>query len=59
VGPTLGDDDVDEDNIKKWVKKSKAREKELAKKRLQELDNLDRLHQDEYTESMSHNLLFR
>lgn len=39
------------DDTLKWVKKAKKKEKELAKKRAQELENMDKLHQDEYTES--------
>lgn len=51
VGATLGDDDPEADDTRKWIKKSKKREKELAKKRQQEMDNLDNLYQEEYTES--------
>jgi len=53
VGATLGDADEDGDDTVKWIKKSKRREKELAQKRLVEMDNLDKLYQDEYTESES------
>ncbi|KAJ7274378.1 SART-1 family-domain-containing protein [Mycena haematopus] len=49
-GSTLGDADGDDDTIK-WIKKSKKREKELAKKRLAELESMDKMFQgDEYTE---------
>jgi U4/U6.U5 tri-snRNP-associated protein 1 len=48
-GATLGDPDGDEDNLK-FIKKLKKREKELAKKRLQELDNMDQEIQQEYSE---------
>ncbi|KAF7312254.1 hypothetical protein MIND_00238400 [Mycena indigotica] len=48
-GTTLGDPEGDEDTLK-WVKKSKKREKELAKKRQQELENMDQMFQAEYTE---------
>lgn len=50
-GATLGDVDVDVDDTIKWIKKSKKREKELAKKRQEELENMDKVFQDEYTES--------
>ncbi|KAF7316824.1 hypothetical protein HMN09_00415500 [Mycena chlorophos] len=48
-GATLGDADGDDDTLK-WVKKSKKREKELAKKRQEELENMDQMFQAEYTE---------
>ncbi|KAJ7650239.1 SART-1 family-domain-containing protein [Roridomyces roridus] len=49
-GATLGDADGDEDTLK-WIKKSKKREKELAQKRLAELENMDKMFQgDDYTE---------
>ncbi|KAF7374877.1 hypothetical protein MSAN_00373800 [Mycena sanguinolenta] len=49
-GSTLGDADGDDDTMK-WIKKSKKREKELAKKRLAELESMDKMFQgDEYTE---------
>ena len=41
-GATLGDADVDTDDVLSWFKRSKKKEKELAKKRLQELENMDR-----------------
>ncbi|KAI0030132.1 SART-1 family-domain-containing protein [Vararia minispora EC-137] len=50
-GVTLGDADADTDDTLKWLKKAKKREKELAKKRQQELENMDKVFQgDEYTE---------
>ena len=50
-GATLGDPDADGDDALSWVKKSKKREKLLAKKRMEELENMDKLFQEEYTES--------
>ena len=51
-GATLGDADADTDDTLKWIKKSKKREKLLAQKRMEELENMDKLFQgDEYTES--------
>ncbi|KAG6873938.1 hypothetical protein C0995_008977 [Termitomyces sp. Mi166 len=49
-GSTLGDVDADVDNTLKWIKRSKKKEKELAKKRQEELENMDKVFQDEYTE---------
>ncbi|KAJ3562312.1 hypothetical protein NP233_g9657 [Leucocoprinus birnbaumii] len=48
-GTTLGDADGDEDTLK-WIKRSKKREKELAKKRQAELEQMDKVFQEEYTE---------
>jgi U4/U6.U5 tri-snRNP-associated protein 1 len=40
------------DNTLKWIKKNKKKEKELAKKRQLELENMDKVFQgDDYTES--------
>ena len=50
-GATLGDPDADDDDTLRWIKKAKKREKELAKKRMAELENMDKLFQEEYTES--------
>jgi hypothetical protein len=51
-GATLGDPDGDTEDTLKWIKKAKKRDKELAAKRQQELENLDRAFQgDDYTES--------
>ncbi|KAJ6619769.1 SART-1 family-domain-containing protein [Mycena sp. CBHHK59/15] len=50
-GATLGDADGETDDTLKWIKKAKKREKELAKKRLEELESMDKVFQgDEYTE---------
>ncbi|KAG1821687.1 SART-1 family-domain-containing protein [Suillus subaureus] len=50
-GATLGDPDGDTEDTLKWIKKAKKRDKELAKERQQELENLDRAFQgDDYTE---------
>lgn len=50
-GATLGDPDGDTEDTLRWIKKAKKRDKELAKKRQQELENLDKAFQgDEYTE---------
>lgn len=51
-GSTLGDADAEGDDALNWVKKSKKREKALAKKRLEELESRDNMYQDEYTERM-------
>ncbi|KAF5359829.1 hypothetical protein D9756_003403 [Leucocoprinus leucothites] len=48
-GATLGDADGDGDTLK-WIKRSKKREKELAKKRQAELEQMDKAFQEEYTE---------
>lgn len=50
-GATLGDADAEVDDTLKWLKRSKKREKELAKKRQLEQENMDKMFQDEYTES--------
>lgn len=47
----MGDADADTDDTLKWIKKSKKREKELAKKRQAELESMDKAFQEEYTES--------
>ncbi|KAG7089595.1 hypothetical protein E1B28_011262 [Marasmius oreades] len=49
-GTTLGDADGDADDTLKWIKRSKKKDKELARKRLEELDNFDKAIQEEYTE---------
>ncbi|KAI0684101.1 SART-1 protein [Cytidiella melzeri] len=49
-GATLGDVEQDVDDTLKWIKRSKKKEKELAKKRQQELEAMDKMVQDEYTE---------
>ena len=53
-GATLGDAEADVDDTLKWIKRSKKKEKELARKRQQELENMDKMIQDEYTESTYH-----
>ena len=50
-GVTLGDADGAVDDTRKWIKRSKAAEKELARKRQQELESRDKMFQEEYTES--------
>ena len=52
-GSTLGDADGDTDDTLKWIKRSKKKEKELAKKRQEELESMDKAFQEEYTESTS------
>jgi U4/U6.U5 tri-snRNP-associated protein 1 len=50
-GATLGDPDGDVEDTLKWLKKSKKKEKELAKKRQEELENMDKMFQGQsYTE---------
>ena len=49
-GATLGDVDGDADDTLKWIKRSKKKEKELARKRQEELESMDKVFQDEYTE---------
>jgi U4/U6.U5 tri-snRNP-associated protein 1 len=56
-GATLGDADADTDDTLKWIKRNKKREKELAKKRQAELESMDKVFQDEYTESKFHSCL--
>jgi U4/U6.U5 tri-snRNP-associated protein 1 len=50
-GATLGDADADTDDTLKWIKRNKKREKELVKKRQAELESMDKVFQEEYTES--------
>ncbi len=53
-GSTLGDADGDDDTLK-WVKRSKKKEKELARKRLEEQENMDKMFQgEEYSERAYH-----
>ncbi|KAF8501642.1 SART-1 family-domain-containing protein [Russula emetica] len=49
-GATLGDADADTDDALKWIKKNKKKEKELVKKRQAELESMDKVFQEEYTE---------
>jgi U4/U6.U5 tri-snRNP-associated protein 1 len=51
AGATLGDADTAAEDTLSWIKKSKKREKELAKKRQQEQAAQDSQAQEEYTES--------
>ena len=50
-GATLGDADNDADDTKAWLRKSKKKEKELAAKRLKEIESMDDAAQGEYSES--------
>ena len=50
-GATLGDADDDVDNPKAWLKKNKKKERELAAKRLKEIESMDDAAQGEYGES--------
>ena len=50
-GTTLGDADDDVDNTRSWLKKNKKKEKELAAKRLKEIQSMDDAAQGEYGES--------
>lgn len=52
-GATLGDVDDDTDDTLKWIKKSKKRERMLAKQRLEEMESMDKAFQDEYGERES------
>lgn len=49
-GTTLGDVDGDVDDTMKWIKRSKKKEKELAKKRQQEFEDMDKAIEGEYSE---------
>jgi U4/U6.U5 tri-snRNP-associated protein 1 len=51
-GATLGDADTNVDDTLAWLKRSKKKEKELAKRRQQELENMDQQFQEEYDERM-------
>ena len=48
----MGDADADTDDALKWIKRNKKREKELVKKRQAELESMDKVFQEEYTESV-------
>lgn len=50
-GTTLGDADGDTDDTLKWIKRAKKKEKELAKKRQEDFEDMDKAFQEEYTES--------
>ncbi|RXW25546.1 hypothetical protein EST38_g317 [Candolleomyces aberdarensis] len=49
-GATLGDAEGEVDDTLKWIKRSKKKEKELAKKRQEEFERMDQAIQDEYSE---------
>jgi len=51
-GTTLGDVDGDVDDTMKWIKRSKKKEKELAKKRQKEFEEMDKVIEGEYSERM-------
>jgi U4/U6.U5 tri-snRNP-associated protein 1 len=51
-GATLGDPDDKDDETLKWVKRSRKKEKELAKKRLEELSKMDETFVTDYSESI-------
>lgn len=54
-GVTLGDADGDTGSALKWLKTSKKREKELVKKRQEELEQMDKVFEGrEYTERKQH-----
>jgi U4/U6.U5 tri-snRNP-associated protein 1 len=56
-GATLGDADGEVDDTVKWIKRSKKKEKELARKRQEELERMDQVFQGaDYSESMLWNL---
>ncbi|KAF5342501.1 hypothetical protein D9611_001529 [Ephemerocybe angulata] len=48
-GATLGDAEGDLDTLK-WIKRAKKKEKELARKRQEEIESMDKAIQEEYTE---------
>ena len=49
----MGDAEGDVDDTLKWIKRSKKKEKELAKKRQEEFERMDQAIQEEYTERTS------
>ncbi|TEB33354.1 SART-1 protein [Coprinellus micaceus] len=49
-GATLGDVEEGVDDTMKWIKRSKKKEKELARKRQEEFESIDKAIQDEYSE---------
>lgn len=56
-GATLGDAD-DVDDTLKWIKRNKKKAKEMARKRQEELEDMDKAFQGEdYTESVSRLIL--
>jgi U4/U6.U5 tri-snRNP-associated protein 1 len=50
-GTTLGDADAEVDDTLAWLKRSKKKEKAMAKKRQQEIENMDKQFLEEYNES--------
>ena len=50
-GTTLGDPDDDLENARGWLKKARQKERELAAKRLKEIESMDDAAQAEYSES--------
>lgn len=51
-GKTLGDADGGADSALQWIKRAKKKEKELARKRAQEYESMDKVTEvDSYTES--------
>jgi U4/U6.U5 tri-snRNP-associated protein 1 len=50
-GTTLGDTDEKDEDTLKWIKRSRKKEKELAKKRLEELSKMDEAFLADYSES--------
>ena len=52
-GTTLGDVDGHVDDTVKWIKRSKKKEKELARKRQEEFESMDKAIQEEYSERTS------
>ncbi|PSR75548.1 hypothetical protein PHLCEN_2v9028 [Hermanssonia centrifuga] len=49
-GTTLGDAEDDVDDTLKWIKRNKKKEKELARKRQEELEHMDKVFQEDYSE---------
>ena len=49
----MGDAAEGDDDTLKWIKRSKKKEKELAKKRQEEFERMDQAIQEEYTERTS------
>lgn len=50
----MGEATKGSEDLKSWIKRSKKRERELAEKRAQELENQDQQFQNEYTSGTSH-----
>ncbi len=58
-GTTLGDAEGDVDDTLKWIKRNKKKEKELARKRQEELEHMDKVFQEDYSESTFLHLMER